>query len=322
MTLPITSRGTMGYVGAALAGGISAYIFVFALMNAQSILVIFAYLAAIPLFVSGLAAGNVASIIAAVTGTAGLYLTQIIPFSIMYFALNALPIVVITMLALRYRIDSTGGVHWFPEGLLVTAIVSYPVIGFLTAAVAAFNQDGGLLLATTHALSQSFEPIREKMNPDQRLVLGSLIDQLSRYIPAVMGFTWIMTTSVCMITAQRVLTRQGWNIRTDFAMRNMYAPSWLVYGVAATGLIATFAPLEYSYIALNLCVMLCVPFFFAGLGIVHAWAEKSRARLFVLIGTYVMFVTVWPALLITLLGVLDQWINFRRRMVAGSPTTH
>ena len=322
MGLPITSRGFKGYAGAVLAGGISASLFAIALTNSQTPLSILAYISTIPLFVAGLGAGYVSSIIACLTGILALAVVQHPAYAIAYFGVATLPTMIITLLALRYRVNAEGKVFWYPEGLLITAISLYPVMAFLTGTGYFWNEEGGFLGTTTRMLNSAFEPMKEKASPDALLVIGNLAEKLAYFLPSVAGAMWILFTIFCLFIAQKALRNQGWNLRTGFTVRDVYAPSWLVYALAVTGLAGAFAPRPHDFIGVSLSILLALPFFFAGLGVIHSWAATTRLPLLVLAGIYVILCTFWPALLVVLLGVLDQWINFRQRFVAGSPTTH
>ena len=64
-------------------------------------------------------------------------------------------------------------------------------------------------------------------------------------------------------------------------------------------------------------MVLWLPFFFAGLAVVHAICRRIGARTAVLVVFYVFLVLfTWPAVLVAGLGLVDHWLGFRRRLRA------
>src|ERR1700722_7788558 len=104
MIAPRTTRGPMGYVAAIFAGGVSAALFAVALARAETILVFLTYLTAVPLFIAGLGVGSLGGLIGSLMGTAALYLTAPSNFTFIYAFVFAIPSIILTTLALRYRV--------------------------------------------------------------------------------------------------------------------------------------------------------------------------------------------------------------------------
>ena len=66
--------------------------------------------------------------------------------------------------------------------------------------------------------------------------------------------------------------------------------------------------------------MLCVPFFFVGLAVIHAYAKTKPLRWVILFGTYAsVLVFGWPAAALVILGFVEQWTGMRRRL-GGPPS--
>ncbi len=305
----------MGYAGAIVAGGVSAALFTIAVAHAGSLLIFLIYLTAIPLFMSGLGAGAVAGLVASAGGTAGLFIVAPSNIGFIYAFIFAVPAIALTAMALRYRIGEDQKIYWYPEGYLLTSIAIYPALLFLGLVVLTSGHPGGLLAITQDALKAVTDEVSKQLGGDEAVLVQSAMDRLAKIAPSVVGCTWMLITMISIYVAQSLLKRQGWNLRPSFVMQGLHVPTWLIYAVAITGLAGVVAPAPFNYIGNNLSILLGIPFFFVGLAVIHAWAATTRAPMTVLVIFYlILSVIVWVGLLVALIGVLDQWMNFRLRL--------
>lgn len=303
----------LGIAAGLLAGGISAGLFAVALVHAETLLIFLGYLAPFPLFVAGLGTGFIGGLAAAVTGIAGLYLTGSASFAFAYAVLNALPAGFLIALAMHHNsADQKTG--WFPEGHLLTAITLYPCLFFLLSVAVTAGQDGGLLGLTSHMMAGISGQIKGKVDADTAIRLNTTVNYITKILPAFLGCAWIFVIMTGLAVAQKSLSQQNWNLRPDFDWRALQIPSWLIFAAAATGLM-TLAPAPYDYIGTNLCIMLCVPFFFVGLAVTHSWAATTKVKTFALVLVYIILCLMpWTGLVVTALGAFDQWLNIRQRL--------
>jgi|GEM_PF-3132724 len=317
-----TSHGTLGWLGAALAGGLSAAAFAFALAHAETILIFLIYLTAIPLFTASLGAGYKEGIAASMFGIGGTYLlNNDLTLTGLYAVFFAVPAAVLTTLALRYRTGSDGKTYWYPEGYLITVIALYPCLIFIGTLLAASGQEGGLLGLTAQIVQATAGQAIADMPPETAENARLMVEQLPRVLPALAGFCWIIVILVSLVMAQSTLKSQRWNKRDSFAWRDMVLPKTLIVAAAATGIAGALAPAPYDYMAANLCFILCLPFFFTGLAVVHTLAAtQGQAQTPFLILFYILFCipVAMPLLAVVtaLAGALDQGVHFRERMKA------
>jgi hypothetical protein len=329
MTSTQHSRGALTWLGATLAGALSAAAFAFAFAHAEAPMVFtFLYsISAIPLFVAGLGTGNKESVFACLTGTGGVYLLSLSPFLAgLYAVLFALPVAIFLSLALRHRAGNDGQLYWYPEGYLLTAIVLYPCLMFLSAAALASGQDGGLLGLSIQVSQTVFATLPEQSDPEKAAVYKTMMDALPQVLPGLFGYGWIFLMLVSALVGQTILKGQNWNLRPAFAWRDTTLPAWLIMAAALTGLAGMLAPAPLDYMASNLCLILFLPFFFLGLAVIHVWAEtQKRARIPFLLLFYLLlcipFVMPLLILAVTLLGALDQGFHIRRRLAAKQSST-
>ena len=318
MTETLPSRGLRGYAGGALAGVISAGLFGFAFANAGSLFIMLAYLAAIPLFIVGLGAGVTSGAVASIVGVAGLFLARQFNFAMFFAVTYALPAAVLAALAMR-RNDVNGKKEWYSEGNLLTAITLYPCLAFMAAFAAAVGHDGGLLAQTKSMLTQATDQFKTQLDAETLTQFTTALDYIARLLPATLGCSWIVVMIISVIVAQMTLKQQGWNLRPGFDVKQTVLPRWLVVVAAVTAMAGYLAPAPYNYLGVNLCIMFCLAYFLAGLGVVHAWAATLKGGTWILVIYYILLavplpMTVIPVTLLTLfLGFSDQWIDFRRR---------
>lgn len=313
--LPQPSRGYIGYAAAILAGLVSASIYGVALLRADTYFIFLAYVTAVPLFLAGLGGGIYASFAASLVGFVALYTSQATTVALSFLIIFAVPSFLLTVFALRYRTGSDSHVYWYPEGYLLTIICLIPSVLFCIAFAGASDQEGGLLGVVTRTINTAFDPMKDKMDAEALLSLGNIVSLLAKYLPSMVGCSWVVVVLASFVIAQRSLQQQKWNIRSSFDYLGLHIPHWLVYPTSLSGLALAFAPAPYNYLGLNLFVLLCLPFFCVGLAITHVWAATTKMPNAVLTVFYVvMSFMMWPALFVILTGALDQWVNFRARL--------
>jgi hypothetical protein len=326
MTFLSPSRGMQGYAGGVIAGAFSAALFGFAFAEAETLFIMLAYLAAVPLFIAGLGAGVLSGTVASLVGVGGLCLIKQAGLAVYYGVAIALPAAVLTGLALQHN-EADGKTEWYSEGNLMLAVVIYPCLAFVAAFASAAGHPGGLLGDTNVMLSQSIEPYKGQLNLDADTLkqLPVALDYMARILPGTLGCVWIIVVALSLIVAQATLKQQSWNLRPGFDLKLITLPRWFVLPMAAALVASFFAPLPYNYLGTNLGVMLGLAFFVAGLAIVHSWAAKKKGGTWFLVVFYVLLSiplpwTVVPLTVITLLlGFTDPWIDFRRH-IAGMKT--
>ena len=315
MTTVSSSRGALGWLGAVLGGLLSAAAFAIALAHAETMLIFAAYLAPFPLFMAGLGGGKANGVWASVIGVLGLAVFVSPHLAVVYTAIYALPVALLTALALRYRVGPEGTVYWYPEGFLLTALTIYPALLFLAAVAGTMGHEGGLLGLTTELTQTIVKSLSAKMEADQAALFASMMGHIPAIMPALVGCTWIFLILVSGAGAQATLQQQNWQIRTPFVLPDIHLPQGLVFAAAFLGLVSVLGPEPYAYAGSNVFAMLCVPFVFVGLAVVHAYAATRRARLALLILFYVVLgVLPWLVMLVALVGALDQGLNFRQRL--------
>ncbi len=297
--------------------------------------VLFMLLASLPLFLSGLSMGLAAVTLSAVTACLTLSLmiavaaTQItgslavgLADGVGMFIDTAitlgLPAIVLVRQAMLNRTTDDGSLEWYPAGLLVMWLTGAGLLllTFSMASLLWFGTGASLEAIFTGQLADALRLVlpdveearlQEAAAATAQIGLGAGLD------------SWLMVIAANGILAQGVLGRFGRNLRPAPDITQLDLPTWLGLALAATASVALLAPGDIGFFARSLVMVLLLPYFFAGLAVVHAACRNRGARTVMLTIFYLILVLfAWPAALVTGLGLLDQMIGLRRRLLAAA----
>jgi len=74
----------------------------------------------------------------------------------------------------------------------------------------------------------------------------------------------------------------------------------------------------FGFVATNVALILCVPYFLTGLAIIHAVSRNWSGRTAILVALYLLLLLFrWPLIAIAGLGIVEYWIGLRHRY--GAP---
>jgi len=276
--------------------------------------IIFAYLTQLPLFAVGLghAAGMLA--ISGAVAAAILILLESGLFAAIFLVINVLPAYWLTRLALLERVRPDGDVDWYPPGLLVTWLTGMAVAGLVAAYVAFAGSEGGLPGTVERFLRAGLS----MMVGGPEAQIERAVGAVAPLFPSIVLVSWMVMVVVNGALAQGALVRFGRNRRPTPRVSDIELPRWALAPVAAALALAVLGGGVASHFGSNLSLVLCLPFFFVGLAVVHAYARGRSLRWVILVGTYVaVMVFGWPAMALVILGFVEQWAGIRRRL--GEP---
>ena len=297
--------------------------------------VLFMLMVPLPLFLSGLSLGSTAAILSA--ATACLALSLLIATATAQIAGSlasgladgagiflgtaftlALPVVVLVRQALLNRTADDGTLEWYPAGLLVMWLTGTGValLAFSVLSLLWFGSGESLEAIFTGQLADALRLVLPEVAEDQLQEAAAATAQIGLGIGLD---SWLMVIAANGILAQGVLGRFGRNLRPAPDITQIDLPNWLGLALAATALVALLAPGDVGFLARSLVVVLLLPYFFAGLAVVHAACRNRGARAIMLTLFYIILILfAWPAALVTGLGLLDQVIGLRRRLLAAA----
>lgn len=264
----------------------------------------------IALFMAGLAFGNIAAVLAAAVGIAGVSAMHGLIGGLNFAVSFAIPVAVLVRQAMLSR-ETDGGVEWYPAGLLTATLT---VIGLTLA----------MLLTTVlpwlGIIDQAETMLRHFAENVAADTKGVTVDELMvkfsaalRLLPGVLSLFWMMVLLSAGAAAQALLTRMCKNLRPAPDFAGMELPNWMAPVAAATSATAMFAPDPVGHYALSMAFPACFPFLVQGLAVVHAYNRKIHGGTILLLIFYLLvFGPVWPAVLVVLLGAIEQFAGFRR----------
>ncbi len=111
---------------------------------------------------------------------------------------------------------------------------------------------------------------------------------------------------------QSLLVRPGAFGEEFCGLRLGYASGWLTLGIM---LFARFAPGRGGELGAQLAMVMLVPYLLAGLAVIHSAVKQTGRGAGWLVAVYVLLAFLPQAsLLVAAAGLMDTWIDFRRRL--------
>jgi hypothetical protein len=142
---------------------------------------------------------------------------------------------------------------------------------------------------------------------------AQMAEVLSRALPPAFAAGWLILSVGNAILAQEILARSGRALRPAPAYSTARLPhAFTLALVVAVGL--CFVPGWIGGVGLALTALVAVVYFFLGLAVIHVISRRLPARPFALALIYLCLILfAWPALILALLGLIDQWGDLRGR---------
>ncbi len=296
---------------AAIGGGaVSALIYTFAEFGTFGAL-LFAYFAPLPLYLVGFSLGLTASAVASAAATVAMIVVGGFMAAMIFVLVNAIPTIVLIRQALLSRDDEKGQKAWYPAGLLVvTTCVTGAVLYTLTAIFLAMQPAG------FEGSVQAFvENLATQMIPQEAAARRPEVVQLvTPMLPGFVTASWLVMVVINATLSQGLLVRFGRNMRPSPDIVAMAFPNWFPMAAAAAALVGLLLPGSLGFYGVNLAMILILPFFFMGLAVVHAMCRTKSAGAFMLTAFYGLLIILgWPVLFVAVLGLIEQWVELRRR---------
>lgn len=303
----------------AIGGGALSALGYLSILTGSMGAIILAYLAPMPLFLVALSAGVKGGLIAAGVGTVIVALAGGAIPTTMYVVATALPVIILARQALLSRPDASGGMEWYPPGLTIVWLTGIGLAVLFAGALLSSSVDGGFRAVVERGLDRTVGEMARSSGAGTA-ESGEILHMMAAVLPGVVIVSWQIMTVINGSLAQGVLMRFGRNLRPPMRMAEIDLPSWVAIALAIAGVGGLLLPGNLGYVALNAAIVLGVPFFFAGLAVVHAAAAKRGGRGFLLVLFYlVLFMFGWPAIGVVGLGVIEQWAGLRRRLTDSGP---
>lgn len=297
--------------------------------------VLFMLLVPLPLFLSGLSMGPSAAILSAatacfalslmivvsaaqITGSLSLALAESVGMFLGTVISLGIPVVVLVRQALLSRKTADGSIEWYPPGPLVLWLtaVGLLLLVFSMLSFFLFAEGPSLEAIFTQQMSDVLRQLLPEAEEAQLQEAAAAAAQIG--LGAALD-SWLMVVAANGILAQGVLGRFGRNLRPAPDITEIELPHWLGVALAVTALVALLAPGDVGFIARSLLMVLLLPYFFSGLAVVHAACRNRGPRTVLLVLFYsILVLFAGSAALVAGLGLLDQTIGLRRRLLAAA----
>lgn len=277
---------------------------------------VLALAAPLPLLAAGLGGGLASALAASAVALVTVAAVAGFARAGLFLAADAVPALMLVRFALLNRVDADGGTEWYPPGPMLAWLTLYCAGAFAALALVVGTGPSGLE-AGISAYVDSFRQVLVDAGRESPAV-DRMFDALKRVFPFLVTAWWIVIVVINGVLAQKLLVRFGAQMRPtpDYAAAEL--PPWLLAGAVAAAMVALLGSEWFGFLATNVALILCVPYFLVGLAVLHAVSRNWNGRTAILIAVYLLLVLFrWPLILITGLGMVDYWLGLRRRY--GSP---
>ena len=308
------SKEVLSAIGAGLASAVAAIAFLSGTFMALG----FVYLAPLPMLMAGLAYGPRAAGISALVGTIALSVFGGSMVAVTFAVIHGLPVWVIVKLALTQGLGRTGAsgqaaVNWMPPGEIVSAMVLFTAVALVTAAFAV--EDNELSVFVAEHLGQVLGQMAPGLSATDR---GRTAQAMTPLFPGAVATIWVAMAAINTVIAQGCLVRIGRNQRPSPSYVGLQLPGWTSWPLVIIAALALVGQGEWEYIGRNLTMVLALPYFFLGLAVFHTLARQVSATKPVLVVFYlVIVISVWAALVVAGIGIVEQWFGLRNRIASA-----
>jgi hypothetical protein len=274
----------------------------------------FAYFVQLPLLFIGLSLGLSSASLAGL-GSLGIVIVFGGSVAALVFLVVQLgPSLLTIRHALLNRRAADGAEEWYPPGLIIGHLVIYAAVVLVLALLWVWFATGSIETAFAAAIAQ----VMGQLGGDgsQIRAIGQQIADYAAIVPGIVAVSWVLMTVVNAAIAQLLAVRGGQAKRPAVALARLWLPAWCGPVLAAATIAAFLAVGDLAFFAQGLAALFAVPFLMQGLAVVHAAVERLPARGLALAGFYlVLLLFSWPLVVgVVLLGLLEDWAHFRRRL--------
>lgn len=277
---------------------------------------VLALAAPLPLFAAGLGLGLNAALVAVGVATAVIAAAAGLPRAGLFAAGDAIPVLILVRFALLNRTAQDGSVEWYPPGLLLTWLTLYCAGAFVVLAAVLGNGPGGLPSDISHYVDGFRQALTAGASDNP--AVDRMFATLKRVFPFLVVTWWIIIVTVNGVAAQKLLDRAGHARRPAPDLTTTTLPGWMFPAVVAAAAVALLGSGWLGFVATNVALILCVPYFLAGLAVLHAISVQWNGRTAILIAVYLLLLLFgWPLLVVTGLGMVEHWAGLRQRL--GGP---
>lgn len=267
-----------------------------------------AYISPLPLYMAALGLGGAAGFVAAAAGVVPVVLAGGFLAGIGYVAVTAAAATVLGHRAMLSRTNDQGAVEWYPTDGLASWLVAVGLAGYALLCIVLALQPAGL----SGTVQEMLVDLTGRVPMEEKELFVKLFQPV---MPGMAIAVWMLLQAVNGALAQRLLSAAKRAIRPAPRIADLQLPNWVATVGACAALGAILLDGEFGYFATNMVIVIAVPYFLQGLAVVHVLVHRSGGGGTILAVFYVMLLVLgWVAVLLVLLGLLEQVLGLRRRL--------
>jgi hypothetical protein len=267
--------------------------------------VFLSYLASLPLFLLGLGVGLRSLYGAGLLATILIFLLEGPFIAGQFLIFSALGPAFLINRALLRRTKPSGEVAWYPSSFLLRDFTLYS--GFIMLlALGAY-----LYVTQTQDVHLLAKNLLKSLDPNQQMTdMAPLLLKILPIVPGIIALSWGMMMLLNGALAQTLLVQTQRNVRPTPTLKELEAPQSFLILLGLSLLLSVIGVGSLEILGKNAAIVLIFPFFLIGLGSIHKWLRQTSYAIIGLTIFYaLLFVFIWLALIVIVLGIIKPWIE-------------
>ena len=250
-------------------------------------------LSPLPLIMAGLSIGFVGATIASAVGLLLLSVLTSGEATIIYFAWDIAPSLLLVFLALKHRKEEKKTV-WYPLGYMLSWLSLLTAgIALLTILAIVITLDSAIASTVSNTAAQAaVVPALDIETGLKALILKAMSGTLSSQIDGaaamatiekivpifmtMLAITWFLRIVFVAYITEYILLKKQKALRPRPSYTEIYVQNWTLGVVVAGTAIGYLASGNIGYISANLAACMAIPFCALGLSRIHLWAEQTN----------------------------------------------
>ena len=175
-------------------------------------------------------------------------------------------------------------------------------------------------------LSQSERSWRRHIDLNLTSVLAGVsaaapvMAMVKQILPFVTVSVWLVVIIANAVVGQKLLVRMGRAQRPSPDLSATRLPGFMAPAAVAAAALALVSSGWLGFVATNVALILCVPFFLTGLAVLHAVSARWNGRTVILVATYLLLLLFgWPLIVVAGLGFMEHWVGLRDKLAGPGP---
>ena len=309
----------------AIGAGLAAALLFVVPLQGSAMAMLMTFLASLPMMISGLGFGHVASLVAGIIGALSIALFLDPLFSLSFAFSVALPAYWLCKLGSLCRADETGYIHWYPVSKLLVSIIYLSILSTLLVMLVLTLRAGSyesFVADSTARLVPALETVWDQSRMPGSFKTEDLARLIILALPLVMRGWTVITWGINLWLAGRIVQISKLLQRPWVDLPEALSLPAMMSAVAAFSFLGLMIDGPIRVLSSAALAAIVTAYALVGMGIIHALTRdmSGRSTLLTLLYVIVLILMPWPLILPATFGVIDSFYPLRRRKVAVIPT--